>query len=95
MKRARPMRTCVGCRAVVPQDTVVRVVVDRAGRAVIDEARRLSGRGAWVHRVRSCVEGAARGGLARSFRRKVDPNLLISQLLGETLSPLATGSETS
>jgi predicted RNA-binding protein YlxR (DUF448 family) len=95
MTKAHPQRTCVGCRAVVPvidvPATVVRVVVDGAGRAVLDEGRRLPGRGAWVHRTRPCLEAAVRGGLARSFRRKVDPKGLISYVE----SGLATASEKS
>jgi predicted RNA-binding protein YlxR (DUF448 family) len=91
MTKAHPQRTCVGCRAVVPQGTVVRVVVDGAGRAIVDAARRLPGRGAWVHGTRPCVEAAIRGGLARSFRRKVDPKGLISYVE----SALATAPEKS
>jgi predicted RNA-binding protein YlxR (DUF448 family) len=91
MTTRHPHRTCVGCRTIVSQETVVRVVVDGAGRVIVDEARRQHGRGAWVHRARPCVEGAARGGLARSFRRKVDPKALISWVE----SALATASEKS
>jgi uncharacterized protein len=71
-----PMRTCVGCRQVVPQSALVRVVCED-GRAILDEARRHIGRGAWVHRSRTCVSHATRGGLARSFKRAVDGTALI------------------
>ena len=70
------MRTCVGCRQVVPQSALVRVVCED-GRAILDEARRHIGRGAWVHRSRACVNHATRGGLARSFKRAVDGTALI------------------
>jgi predicted RNA-binding protein YlxR (DUF448 family) len=65
---------------------MVRVVVV-SGRAVLDERRRAPGRGAWVHRARPCLDGAVKGGLARSFRRKVDPRGIESSL--------ATGLEKS
>jgi predicted RNA-binding protein YlxR (DUF448 family) len=45
------------------------VLVD--GRLVIDRARRLSGRGAYIHPRAACLERAARGGLARSLRHAV------------------------
>jgi predicted RNA-binding protein YlxR (DUF448 family) len=72
-----PERTCVGCRAVVPLDpdgrrAMVRVVVD-GPRLRVDPRGRLPGRGAWVHRRVSCLASAiARGGFARSLRRKVE-----------------------
>jgi len=63
------MRTCTGCRAVVPQRELVRVVADGA-RLVLDRERRRAGRGAYVHPRTSCVTVA---GLARSLRRSVTP----------------------
>jgi len=71
-----PMRTCVGCRRVVPQSTVVRVVCED-GLAIVDADRRHPGRGAWVHPTRACTHNAARGGLARSFKRVVDGSALL------------------
>jgi len=82
-----PLRTCVGCRRVVPQATMLRIVLSD-GTAIADEERRRPGRGAWVHRTRSCVQNAARGGLQRSFRKPVDPTALVS-------FALATASEKS
>ena len=63
------MRTCVGCRAVVPQRELARVVVD-GPRLVVDRLRRKPGRGAYVHPVPACVTAP---GLARSLRRGVTP----------------------
>jgi predicted RNA-binding protein YlxR (DUF448 family) len=82
-----PLRTCVGCRRILPKAALVRIVL-RDGSAVLDEERRRPGRGAWVHRTRACLENAARGGVQRSFRRPVDPAALIS-------FALATASEKS
>src|SRR3954454_13819377 len=48
-----PVRTCVGCRATGPRSALLRVVVatDVAGvpALVVDEGRRIPGRGAWLH----------------------------------------------
>ena len=65
-----PIRTCVGCRAAVPQAELVRIaIVD--GRAVADPPRRQPGRGAYVHARPACLAGASKGGLARSLKRGV------------------------
>lgn len=75
------MRTCTGCRVTAPQSELVRLAFD-GPRLVIDStsrvhhakpserARRLSGRGAYVHANVACVTVA---GLSRSLRRPVRP----------------------
>lgn len=64
-----PMRTCIGCRQVAAKRELLRVVAD-GERVAMDGAARLPGRGAYVHRRTGCIEAAAaRGGLARAFRR--------------------------
>ena len=75
-----PERTCVGCRAVVEQATLVRLALV-GDRVVVD--RRAPGRGAYVHPRTSCVEAANKGGLARAFRRKVSPIDDISEITGQ------------
>ena len=74
-----PWRTCVGCRKVDRPTGLVRVVLSAEATAVVDSRRRLPGRGAWVHPARACLHNAAKGGLARSFRRAVDARGLLSQ----------------
>nr|WP_296665059.1 YlxR family protein [Demequina sp.] len=61
------MRTCVGCRGRGSRTVLVRVAcVD--GRAVVDESRRLPGRGAWLHPDPTC--------LALALKRKAIPRAL-------------------
>ncbi|MDN4612730.1 YlxR family protein [Arthrobacter burdickii] len=71
-----PIRTCVGCRRRDRQSHVMRVVarpIDGQDVAVIDERRRLSGRGAWLHPDPACMETAVkRKAFHRAFRRPVD-----------------------
>ncbi|MEO8263628.1 MAG: YlxR family protein [Pseudolysinimonas sp.] len=63
-----PVRTCLGCRQRAPRSSLVRVVA-RDGRAVVDAAARLPGRGAWVHPVSECIEIAIkRRGFGRALR---------------------------
>ncbi|MEO6776572.1 MAG: YlxR family protein [Kofleriaceae bacterium] len=64
-----PLRTCIGCRAVEPQAALVRMAfVPGHDELVVGHG---PGRGAYVHSRASCLTGAARGGLARSFRRAI------------------------
>jgi uncharacterized protein len=74
-----PVRTCLGCRQRAPRSSLLRVVA-RDGRAVVDTAARLPGRGAWVHPDSGCVENAIR---RRAFGRalrvdNLDTTTLIS-----------------
>ncbi|WP_434992731.1 YlxR family protein [Arthrobacter sp. Ld5] len=73
---AHPIRTCVGCRRRDRQSHVMRVVarpMDGRMAAVIDERRRLSGRGAWLHPDPACMETAVkRKAFNRAFRGPVD-----------------------
>ncbi|MGJ6981176.1 YlxR family protein [Aestuariimicrobium soli] len=72
-----PIRTCVGCRRTAPQRELTRfVVVD--GRVVPDPARRLPGRGSWLHSDPACLALAVkRGAFARSQRRAADATGLV------------------
>jgi predicted RNA-binding protein YlxR (DUF448 family) len=80
-----PVRTCVGCRQTDAQCNLVRIVLDATGRVQVDRKRRLSGRGAWLHESRACVEKAVHNsGLPRAFRRKIQP------LDGERLLAIVT-----
>lgn len=67
---AGPMRTCVGCRQVAPQDQLLRLAVVEE-RVVADPRRRAPGRGVYVHAQPDCLRAAGKGGLARSLKRGV------------------------
>ena len=60
-----PVRTCVGCRATGPRSALLRVVVVQ-DELVVDAARRMPGRGAWLHPDPGCLEKAER---RRAFGR--------------------------
>ena len=60
-----PLRTCVGCRATGPRSALLRVVVVH-DELVVDAARRMPGRGAWLHPDPGCLEKAER---RRAFGR--------------------------
>lgn len=65
-------RTCVGCRKSVSTEQLVRVVV-RENRLAIDLDRSAPGRGAYVHRNRTCIEQAVtRKAVTRSLRVSAD-----------------------
>jgi len=78
-------RTCVGCRASLPLQELIRLVLDPDGGVVIDLDRRLTGRGAHVCPRHECIEQAVRkDALGRAFRRGVStvrPDALVDSLL--------------
>ena len=65
-----PVRTCVGCRRKDLATLLVRVALADAGAGqpavVVDLARRLPGRGAWLHPELRCLDLAER---RRAFAR--------------------------
>lgn len=70
-QRQTPVRTCVGCRQTDSQATLLRAVIDGAGRLSFGLGRRQAGRGTYVHRIARCIDAAVKGGFARSLRRTV------------------------
>lgn len=61
------MRTCVGCKRRALIGELLRVVAV-GGQVVVDEDRRLPGRGAWLHPEPDC--------LAKAERRRAFPRAL-------------------
>ncbi|MBI2845616.1 MAG: YlxR family protein [Chloroflexi bacterium] len=53
-----PQRTCVGCFQVRPKREMVRIVRTPEGNIEIDPTGKKNGRGAYLHRDRSCWETA-------------------------------------
>lgn len=49
-----PIRTCVGCRQRASRSDLLRVAMS-AQKLVIDERGGLSGRGAWLHANKKCL----------------------------------------
>ena len=94
------MRTCTGCREVTAQAALVRLSFvsegDHAGGRASPGAEALvtgrgPGRGAYVHARPACVEAAARGGLARSFRRAIPAQMVRGLVLTAPPSGGAAG----
>jgi predicted RNA-binding protein YlxR (DUF448 family) len=54
--RLEPVRTCVACRQEAGKGSLVRVVRRADGAAAVDATGRAQGRGAYLHRDRSCIE---------------------------------------
>ena len=70
-----PHRSCVGCRAVVPQKTLLRFFRSVDGRVGVDHfgQARTQGRGAYTCAQLSCVTTAIkRGAFSRAFAKAVD-----------------------
>jgi predicted RNA-binding protein YlxR (DUF448 family) len=75
-RRHEPVRTCVACRQEAGKGELIRVVSRPDGSAAIDLGGHAPGRGAYLHRVPSCVETARkRRNLERSLRAPVPAEL--------------------
>ena len=61
-----PVRTCVGCRSVLPKRALIRIVRSPQGVRV-DPTGKAAGRGAYLHDRRSCWDAGLRGALARAL----------------------------
>jgi uncharacterized protein len=85
-----PERTCVGCRGRAPKRMLLRLAVDLDGTVVVDASGRQPGRGAYVHRDRSCMDAAlAQGALVRALRAGAAPDptaRLRQEIEGELLT---------
>ncbi len=57
-----PQRTCVGCGQVQGKREMVRVVRTLQGQVEVDPTGKRNGRGAYIHRTRSCWDAAVSGG---------------------------------
>ncbi|MCT1367858.1 YlxR family protein [Kocuria massiliensis] len=78
------IRTCIGCRSTDDRTALVRVVLqrppERTGVVVLDPHGVISGRGAWLHPRRQCLDRAVKTkAFARSFRAPVDTSDLLVQ----------------
>lgn len=70
------VRTCVGCRQRADQSSLIRVVVQN-NQLVIDQLKKMPGRGASVHPTSNCINQALE---RRAFHRALP--------LGEQVEPL-------
>lgn len=78
-----PVRTCIGCRACVSKEQLIRVVLD-AGKLQLDWNASLPGRGAWLHPRVECVQNAInRKQFRRALRKAVDDDYAVRQYLEE------------
>lgn len=65
-----PMRMCIACRHMKPQAELIRIVHElNTGEIMLDENKKLFGRGAYICRNRDCIKKAAKkNGLAKHFK---------------------------
>jgi uncharacterized protein len=88
----QPMRTCVGCGAQAPQNTLRRFIAGSDGLR-IDGPRRAPGRGAYLHADPDCWRAfARRRGPVRSLRLNPPPAER-ERLIGMLVAGPAAGAE--
>ncbi|WP_354175541.1 YlxR family protein [Arthrobacter nitrophenolicus] len=65
---SQPERTCIGCRKKGPRSELLRLVAEGSGSTavLVDERRRMAGRGAWLHPSEPCLALAVK---RRAFGR--------------------------
>ncbi|MCC3324184.1 DUF448 domain-containing protein [Gordonia bronchialis] len=85
--RRGPVRTCIGCRQRAQASELVRIVAevrDDSPVIVVDPAKTMPGRGAWLHPRADCVSAAMRrrafAPALRVHGLAVDPSDLTEQL---------------
>jgi predicted RNA-binding protein YlxR (DUF448 family) len=69
-RKKTPLRTCVGCRTVLEKRELVRIVRTSEG-VYVDLTGRINGRGAYLHRERSCWENGLEGSLAHALKTNI------------------------
>lgn len=81
-----PQRSCVACRVRGDKDNFIRIVINAEGNAVIDVAKKLPGRGAYICPALSCIVKANKGKkLAGALRSAINSDLWekLEQLINE------------
>jgi len=81
-----PIRRCLGCHRSDSKDQLVRIVVHE-GRAIVDRAKALPGRGGYVHPEPECVNRSIRSRVWGRALRNADLDL------GELNIPSTVGNE--
>jgi len=70
-----PLRTCVGCRSVLPKRSLIRLVrLTDGGGVQVDSTGKLAGRGAYLHNRLSCWEKGLKGTLAQALKTTLTPD---------------------
>lgn len=74
-----PMRMCIACREMHPQNELIRIVRDNAsGEIKLDTEKKLFGRGAYICKNADCVKLAVKKrGLERHFKCAVPQEIYI------------------
>lgn len=71
-----PMRTCIACRKRLPKRELVRFVLMKDDRPVLDETGKMPGRGANLCPETECLEQAiSKGAFERNWKTDIDPDL--------------------
>ena len=75
-RQAPLLRRCVTCRSWAPKLELVRVTRSPAGEVALDLGGKLPGRGAYIHPLRPCLEGALRKHyLEKALRRPLSAEM--------------------
>ena len=73
-----PQRTCVGCHTVLPKQSLYRRVRLAEDHVQLDPTGKLAGRGAYLHKNRTCWEKGLKGSLSHALKVNFTPDDLAS-----------------
>jgi predicted RNA-binding protein YlxR (DUF448 family) len=72
-----PMRTCLGCGAILPKKELLRIVRTPDGTVLVDRTGKQAGRGAYICNKKECLEKAVKAKrLGRSLEVEVGQDVI-------------------
>lgn len=68
-----PLRMCISCREMQPKSNLIRVVKTKDNKVLIDESKKMDGRGAYVCKNEQCIKLIEKKKtLNRAFKMNLD-----------------------
>ncbi|MCY4438069.1 MAG: YlxR family protein [Chloroflexi bacterium] len=75
-----PQRTCLGCRAIKPKQSLIRIVRTAEGGALVDTTGKARGRGAYLCPTAACAKKALRANILNRALRVTLDNAALAEL---------------
>ena len=70
------MRMCLGCREMMPKNSLIRIVMNKSGEISLDTTGKLPGRGAYICNKIACIQKLKKShGIERNFSCEVSADI--------------------
>lgn len=83
MSNIFPERTCIVCRKKSGKEDFVKLVKNKSGEILIEKDKKLDGRGAYICRTESCINGAKKSKAINKVFRTAVPEQIYEELANE------------